>query len=215
MLSSVSSFQPQAPVFHATEHSNKQNIEATKSNTSEEQTKAEDGIKPTAIESTNKVPGELSKNEQALIIELKNRDIEVKAHEQAHKSAAGAFATGGPSFTYTTGPNGQRYATGGEVGIDISAVAGDPAATIQKAETIRRAALAPASPSGQDRAVASKASALLHQAISDLAEETKVNLSEKNQSTEENQATEETSETDKTNATESGSTAGSLLDIAV
>jgi hypothetical protein len=46
---------------------------------------------------------------------------------------------------------------GGEVSIDTSSVPGDPEATMQKARDVRRAALAPASPSAQDQMVAAKA----------------------------------------------------------
>jgi hypothetical protein len=67
-----------------------------------------------------------------------------------------------------TGPDGQRYATGGEVGIDVSPVANDAQATLLKAETIRRAALAPAQPSGQDLSVASKAAAMANKARAEL-----------------------------------------------
>ncbi len=91
---------------------------------------------------------------------LKQRDREVRNHEQAHLSAAGGLANGGPSFTFVTGPDGKRYAVGGEVSISVSPVAGDPLATMQKAEQIKRAALAPAQPSGQDQRVAAKAAAM-------------------------------------------------------
>ena len=47
---------------------------------------------------------------------------------------------------------------GGEVSIDTSKIPGDPEATLQKADRIRRAALAPAEPSTQDRQVAAYAS---------------------------------------------------------
>jgi len=50
------------------------------------------------------------------------------------------------------------YAVGGEVSIDTTPVKGDPQATVAKMETIKAAALAPADPSGQDRAVAAEAS---------------------------------------------------------
>jgi hypothetical protein len=50
----------------------------------------------------------------------------------------------------STGPDGKQYAVGGEVPIDLSPVSGNPQATVQKAETIQRAALAPADPSGPD-----------------------------------------------------------------
>ncbi|MFT4584241.1 MAG: hypothetical protein ACI8XZ_004005, partial [Gammaproteobacteria bacterium] len=53
---------------------------------------------------------------------------------------------------------------GGEVSIDVSAVANDPRATNDKAQKIRRAALAPTNPSQQDKAVAARASSMAMQA---------------------------------------------------
>ena len=110
----------------------------------------------------------LDEQQQREIQALKARDSEVRAHEQAHLAAAGGLAASGASFQYVTGPDGQRYATGGEVGIDVSPVANDPQATLLKAETIRRAALAPAQPSGQDLSVASKATAMANKASAEL-----------------------------------------------
>lgn len=95
---------------------------------------------------------------------LKDRDREVRSHEQAHLSAAGGIALSGARFQYVTGPDGQRYATGGDVSIDTSEVPGDPAATMRKAETIRRAAMAPAKPSAQDYSVAANAAAMANKA---------------------------------------------------
>ncbi|MBL8056004.1 MAG: hypothetical protein JNK29_04865 [Anaerolineales bacterium] len=104
-------------------------------------------------------PGQpLSAAEQAEVEKLKARDREVRAHEQAHQAAGAGLITRGASYSYKSGPDGQQYAVGGEVGIDTSPVRGNPAATIRKAERIRRAALAPAEPSPQDRAVAAEAS---------------------------------------------------------
>jgi len=94
--------------------------------------------------------------EQQQIQKLAERDREVKAHEQAHQAVGGQYA-GAMTFTYKRGPDGQNYAVGGEVSIDTSKVANDPQATLTKAETIRRAALAPAEPSSQDRRVAAQA----------------------------------------------------------
>jgi DNA repair exonuclease SbcCD ATPase subunit len=104
--------------------------------------------------------------------ELRARDREVRAHEQAHAAAAGSLALGGPSFNFQRGPDGQLYAVGGEVQIDTSALAGNAQATVQKAQQIRRAALAPANPSAQDRAVAVQAAAMETQARAELARET-------------------------------------------
>jgi hypothetical protein len=79
----------------------------------------------------------------------------VRRHEQAHKAAGGRYA-GAISYEYSRGPDGKRYAVGGEVGIDISPER-DPAATIAKMRQVKAAALAPADPSAQDRAVAAEA----------------------------------------------------------
>ena len=87
---------------------------------------------------------------------LKEREREVRAHENAHKSAGGAHA-GTVSYTYTRGPDGKVYITGGEVSIDVSEE-NSPAATIRKMEQVKAAALAPADPSSQDQSVAAKAS---------------------------------------------------------
>jgi hypothetical protein len=107
--------------------------------------------------------------EQLEIAELANRDREVRTHEQAHAAVGGSYA-GAPSYTYTRGPDGQRYAIAGEVSIDTGAVANDPQATLSKMEIVVRAALAPAEPSGQDLRVAAQAQAQMVQARAELAE---------------------------------------------
>lgn len=103
-------------------------------------------------------PGELTKEEEEEVRRLRARDVEVRNHENAHKAAAGRHARGGPKYEFERGPDGRRYAVGGEVSIDTSPVANDPDATILKMQQVRRAALAPAEPSSQDRKVASEAS---------------------------------------------------------
>lgn len=122
-----------------------------------------------------------------VISELAARDREVRAHEQAHASIGGSFA-GSPSYTLEQGPNGVSYAVGGEVSISTSGVSGDPEATIRKADTVRRAALAPASPSAQDRSVAAQATQMKVQAQVELAKQTQdadgVNNEQPNQATE-------------------------------
>ena len=105
-------------------------------------------------------PKDLDQAQLQQLDKLRQRDREVRNHEMAHLAAAGAYALGGPTFEYQKGPDGQRYAVGGHVNIDTSPVPGDPEATLRKAETIRRAALAPGDPSPQDRSVAAAASAM-------------------------------------------------------
>ncbi|MDR4516067.1 MAG: hypothetical protein MRK00_01530 [Nitrosomonas sp.] len=103
------------------------------------------------------------------ISELRTRDQEVRTHELAHLAAAGGIAKGGPTFDYQRGPDGKLYAVGGEVQIDTSGVPGDPEATLQKAEQIQRAALAPAQPSSQDRSVAVAAAAMAAEARAEIS----------------------------------------------
>ncbi len=102
-------------------------------------------------------PQELDMAELRMVEQLKLRDQEVKAHELAHLANAGQYAAGGPSYTFQQGPDGRRYAVGGEVPIDISRER-TPEATIQKMRTVRRAAMAPANPSPADRNIAALAS---------------------------------------------------------
>lgn len=107
--------------------------------------------------------------EQQQIRELSARDREVRNHEQAHAAVGGQYA-GAPRYQYQRGPDGINYAVSGEVSISTGAVSGDPQQTIEKAQIIRRAALAPADPSQQDRRVAADASQMEAQARVELAE---------------------------------------------
>ena len=111
----------------------------------------------------------LTEEEQAEVRELQKRDAEVRRHERAHAAAAGPHG-GSPSYEFQRGPDGQFYAIGGEVSIDVSA-GSDAAATIAKMEIVIRAALAPADPSGQDRSVAAQARRLKADAERELREE--------------------------------------------
>ncbi|MDH3647653.1 MAG: putative metalloprotease CJM1_0395 family protein [Gammaproteobacteria bacterium] len=129
---------------------------------------ADDGGRP--VKPAGQI-GEYTPQEHAELRDLRARDREVRAHELAHLAAAGAHARGGANFTYKPGPDGRRYAVAGEVSIDTSEVAGDPAATLTKAKQIRRAALAPAEPSAQDRRIATQASAMATKASSELAQQ--------------------------------------------
>ena len=118
---------------------------------------------------------EQQQNEE--IRKLAARDREVRAHEAAHKAAGGSL-TGAASFGYTKGPNGQRYASSGEVSIDTSKVSGDPQATLRKANQIRSAALAPAQPSNTDQSVAADAGRMAAQARVEILNEQKTEASD-------------------------------------
>jgi hypothetical protein len=115
--------------------------------------------------------GELSEEEQRLVEQLRDRDTEVRRHERAHLMAAGRYVIGSPSYTYQVGPDGQRYAVGGEVKVDLAPVDGDPEATLAKARQLQQAALAPSEPSATDRQVAMMASRLAQDAMRQITEE--------------------------------------------
>lgn len=114
---------------------------------------------------------ELTYEEMKLVEKLEARDREVRSHEQAHLAAAGGHARGGASFEYESGPDGRSYAVSGHVDIDAGPVEGNPEATLQKAMAVQRAALAPAEPSGADRAVAAQAAAMAREAMVRIQEE--------------------------------------------
>jgi len=123
--------------------------------------------------SGEKKPGgsqELDETDKRVVESLQRRDREVRAHEAAHMAAAGAYAAGGPTYTTEQGPDGRSYVIGGEVPIDMSPER-TPEATLRKAQTVRAAAMAPADPSGADKAIAAAASQMAEAAQAAIAEE--------------------------------------------
>ena len=59
----------------------------------------------------------LSEADLKIVSELKARDRVVRAHEMAHMAAGAGIGPRGASFSYQTGPDGQRYPAGGEDGL--------------------------------------------------------------------------------------------------
>lgn len=102
--------------------------------------------------------GELSMEEQRIVTELQAADTNVRAHEAAHMAAGGGL-TSPASYTYERGPDNKMYAVAGEVGISTGE-GNTPQESLNKAQTIRRAALAPADPSPQDLKVAAQAASM-------------------------------------------------------
>jgi hypothetical protein len=151
------SYATQSPV------SNQPTVQVASSLT---QTNTQADTQPAAASSTT----QLSDEALAMIDNLKARDTEVRQHEQAHLAASGGLASSGATYTYERGPDGVNYAIGGEVNIDTSP-GGTPQETIERARTIQAAALAPADPSGQDRAVAAQAQQMGAKARADLAQQ--------------------------------------------
>ncbi len=121
-------------------------------------------------QTTDQTNQQLTTEEQRAVQQLKQRDLEVRAHEMAHLSRAGQYAAGGMSFSYQKGPDGKRYAIGGEVPIDTGKER-TPEATIQKMQAVKQAALAPANPSGADRRIAAASSMKEAQARQELQAE--------------------------------------------
>jgi len=111
---------------------------------------------------------ELSDSDRRRVDELKSTDRAVRAHEAAHVATGGSLVTSSATFSFETGPDGQRYAVAGEVSIDTSK-GRTPEETLARAQQIRAAALAPADPSGQDRAVAAAASQMAADARAEIA----------------------------------------------
>ncbi|WP_417070150.1 putative metalloprotease CJM1_0395 family protein [Niveibacterium terrae] len=145
--------------------------------TSSEKTDSPDAAKSANTSAAEKKPaaakaasGEFSADELREITTLKNTDSKVRSHEAAHMAAAGGLSHSGASYEYTTGPDGKRYAVGGEVSIDTSS-GRTPEETLRKAEQIRGAALAPADPSGQDLQVAAQAAQMAMRARAEIAAE--------------------------------------------
>lgn len=112
----------------------------------------------------------LTLDEKLLIEKLEKVDAEVRAHEMAHIAAGGECITSGATFSYQQGPDGKKYAVGGEVSIDTASEPGDPEATLQKMRRVRAAALAPAQPSSQDLKVASNAASQAAKAMAEITQ---------------------------------------------
>ncbi|WP_417615783.1 putative metalloprotease CJM1_0395 family protein [Oceanisphaera sp.] len=110
---------------------------------------------------------ELTPEQQEALLQLQQRDREVRVHEQQHASVGGQH-TGAPSYQYETGPDGKQYAVEGKVSVDLSPVAGDPVATIEKMQQVKAAALAPAEPSQADKNAAARAEQLIIEARAEL-----------------------------------------------
>ena len=128
---------------------------------------SDDAGKDAASHNGAGLDAELSEEEKAQVRELQQTEREVIAHEAAHQAAAGQFG-GGVSYSYTQGPDGKSYITGGEVPIQMKQGA-TPEETLRNMQQVQRAALAPADPSGQDRKVAARAAALAAKAQSEIA----------------------------------------------
>ena len=111
----------------------------------------------------------LTSDEQKMVDQLKARDAEVRAHENAHKSAGGQYVMGESCFA--TRPD--RTARGTPLKAKLELIR--PVSPETRRQPYRRLALSerrqtpPASPSAQDRSVASQAAAMEMEAQWELA----------------------------------------------
>lgn len=139
--------------------SNDRGVENNTGNSSGDKTSnAENNTQNNDKNAGQKNIGELSLEEQRMVAELQAADTNVRAHEAAHMAAGGGL-TSPASYTYEQGPDNKMYAVAGEVGISTSE-GNTPQESLNKAQTIRRAALAPADPSPQDLKVAAQAASM-------------------------------------------------------
>ncbi len=146
---------------NSTRSSNSKTSRAAEVNLSKEAVSLYERSQKVSSTTESELPTEqlsLTTEELKEVAQLKSIDREVRTHEQAHMMVGGNLVRKGASYQYEMGPDGVRYAVSGEVSIDASPVDGDPAATIAKMQKVKRAALAPAEPSPQDRSVAASAS---------------------------------------------------------
>ena len=139
--------------------SNDRGVENNTGNSSGDKTSnAENNTQNNDKNAGQKNIGELSREEQRIVSELQAADTNVRAHEAAHMAAGGGL-TSPASYTYERGPDNKMYAVAGEVGISTGE-GNTPQESLNKAQTIRRAALAPADPSPQDLKVAAQAASM-------------------------------------------------------
>ena len=93
----------------------------------------------------------LSSEEQREVQRLERRDLEVKTNQRAYVRDGGSYARGGTKLSNSTGSDGNRYATDVQVDRDLSSESASEA-TASMMPQVQRAGLAPANPSGTDRA---------------------------------------------------------------
>lgn len=196
----------------ATENSQPKNlIDANQSEKNKSRDDAQDSTNQSKSDDNGAQQDKATAKEENLkrqqIEKLRQTDRKVRAHEKAHANVGGKLA-GTPQYRYEVGPDGKKYAVSGEVDIDLTRVANDPQATIDKLQQVRQAALAPANPSAQDLRVAARASQMVNQALTELAVQRnqQVQLQQKSQQNKENNSIEsENNASDKANSAKKSS----------
>ncbi|WP_374308143.1 putative metalloprotease CJM1_0395 family protein [Dongia sp.] len=115
-----------------------------------------------AAPSASATAGQLSEADRRIIAELQQRDREVRNEEQRHAATAGQFG-GQPQYVFKRGPDGKLYAVEGKVPINVN-VSGTLEDQEKALRRVQAAAVSVQSPSsGDTRAVAGAAAALVAQ----------------------------------------------------
>lgn len=91
---------------------------------------------------------------QRVLNKFKNKDSEIRTHEQTH--ASGAATTSAINYNYQVGPDGKLYAMGGSVRFDTS-IPNDPQSAKIKLEQLKDASSSVSSMSGADSSIAQTA----------------------------------------------------------
>ncbi|MGO1246179.1 MAG: putative metalloprotease CJM1_0395 family protein [Oceanisphaera sp.] len=196
--------QPEGAAKKIAQNSEQAEVQATEENTDE----TSDDKEQAAIGAQKNAAGkELSIEQQEELLQLQQRDQEVRVHEQQHASVGGQH-TGSARYEYETGPDGKQYVVEGSVSVDLSPIAGDPNATIEKMQQVKAAALAPAEPSSADKNAAARADQLIVEARAELQQANEPEsegraLDEKSTTTATTPANAETSSTASTSAIKS------------
>lgn len=105
--------------------------------------------------------------EAAEVARLQAADRAAKARVTAQVEKGHPWA-GPPVYTWTVGPDGKRYATGGWAPIDVKPSPGDARATAAKMRVVMQAALSPGAISAADLRAAAQATAQLADALAAL-----------------------------------------------
>ena len=106
----------------------------------------------------------LTNEEKIELAKLQKRDQEVRQHENMHMNNPDVQSIGGAKYTYTQGPDGKMYASGGKVTLTTGPTS-DPKTAERKARALGDAALAPGEPSNQDLAAAHAAKKMEQEAF--------------------------------------------------
>ena len=184
--------------------SNDRGVENNTGNSSGDKTSnAENNTQNNDKNAGQKNIGELSLEEQRIVSELQAADTNVRAHEAAHMAAGGGL-TSPASYTYERGPDNKMYAVAGEVGISTSE-GNTPQESLNKAQTIRRAALAPADPSPQDLKVAAQAASMEMSARAQIMQE---KMAQNSQNSNNSGETSAGNSTENSNINSAGNSAG-------